>query len=327
VPPEARRRLSDGLTASRARHLLMTRALATILRHFATSDLAVIVLKGPVLAETVYPDPALRPFSDLDLLVRPEDRRRADLALRALGYQPLADEHSWDFDIAFDGATVYESAAGVRVDLHWGAADGGTLRVARAGGRGGVGSRGGAHAGGRARAGPGARGSRTASRHALRGPSLADRTAASVGPGAGARAHADRLVRAAATRTSLAGSAPPCSSRSCRCPLFLPMSCRGECWGACARCGLRTGLGVRAWLLMNLHLGTTAQRRQRLEHVVTLLLIDRTRDVIGSVGRALCPSRAWLRARYGRDSVGVSRLYLAHLRHVAGVVGGTGRRP
>jgi hypothetical protein len=78
---------------------------------------------------------------------------------------------------------------------------------------------------------------------------------------------------------------------------------------------------------MNLHLGTTAQRRQRLEHVVTLLLIDRTRDVIGSVGRALCPSPAWLRARYGRDSVGVSRLYLAHLRHVAGVVGGTGRRP
>ena len=36
-----------------------------------------------------------------------------------LGYEPLADEHSWDFDITFDGAIVYESAAGVRIDLHW----------------------------------------------------------------------------------------------------------------------------------------------------------------------------------------------------------------
>jgi hypothetical protein len=90
--------------------------------------------------------------------------------------------------------------------------------------------------------------------------------------------------------------------------------------------GLRTGLGVRAWLLMNLQLATTAERRRRLEHLVTLLLIDRGRDVIGSVGRALWPSAAWLHARYGRGSIGIGRLYLAHLRRVAGVLGSSSRR-
>ena len=91
--------------------------------------------------------------------------------------------------------------------------------------------------------------------------------------------------------------------------------------------GLRTGFGLRVGLLMNLQLGTTAERRRRLEHVVTLLLIDRGRDVIGSVGRALWPSAAWLRARYGGQCPGVGRLYLSHLRRMVGVLGESRRRP
>ena len=90
VPAAARQRLTDGLAASRARHLVMTRELTRVLRHWAAEGIDVIPLKGPVLAEAVYPDAALRPFRDLDLLVRPEDRRRADVALRGLGYEPLA---------------------------------------------------------------------------------------------------------------------------------------------------------------------------------------------------------------------------------------------
>ena len=83
VPARGRRHLADGLAASRARHLVMTRELARALRRCAADGIDVIALKGPVLAETVYPDPALRPFSDLDLLVRPADRRRTDATLRA----------------------------------------------------------------------------------------------------------------------------------------------------------------------------------------------------------------------------------------------------
>jgi hypothetical protein len=52
-----------------------------------------IVLKGAALAETVYPRPSLRPFGDLDVLVRVEDTSRAHAVLSDLGY--VADVDAW----------------------------------------------------------------------------------------------------------------------------------------------------------------------------------------------------------------------------------------
>jgi len=48
--------------------------------------IAVIVLKGAALAETVYPGGAVRPRRDVDLLVRTEDLARVADTLGALGY-------------------------------------------------------------------------------------------------------------------------------------------------------------------------------------------------------------------------------------------------
>src|SRR5204863_496490 len=62
APPAVRRRLADALAAGRARHLLMTRALASVLARLAVESIPALMLKGPVLAETVYPEPAWRPF-------------------------------------------------------------------------------------------------------------------------------------------------------------------------------------------------------------------------------------------------------------------------
>lgn len=47
----------------------------------------VVVVKGPVVAET-YPNPLLRPYGDLDLLVRDEDARHWFDALLEHGYHP-----------------------------------------------------------------------------------------------------------------------------------------------------------------------------------------------------------------------------------------------
>ena len=46
-------------------------------------------LKGANLAYRHYPDPALRPMADLDLLVHPENAQQALAALEMLGYIPL----------------------------------------------------------------------------------------------------------------------------------------------------------------------------------------------------------------------------------------------
>ena len=200
----------------------------------AAEGIDVIPLKGPVLAEAVYPDAALRPFSDLDLLVRPADRsarrrRPARARLRAAGRRAL---------LGFRHRLRRRDRLRVgrrRADRPaLGIADRGALRVEPGGGRRRVGARGADHAGRGARPGPGARGSRPSSRHALRRAPLADRTAAPVGPGAGAGADlgstgrgswpAPGLARAAgALLHALLGARPPSRRR-----------CRGRCWPACA---------------------------------------------------------------------------------------------
>ena len=60
--------------------------LGRILRAFTRDGIEAIVLKGGVLAETVYRNPALRFMGDLDLLVREDAIPLADRSLRSLGW-------------------------------------------------------------------------------------------------------------------------------------------------------------------------------------------------------------------------------------------------
>lgn len=59
--------------------------LASFLRAAAAASLPVIVLKGAALAETAYPRPGLRPFGDVDLLVRPSHAPLGRAVLESLG--------------------------------------------------------------------------------------------------------------------------------------------------------------------------------------------------------------------------------------------------
>jgi hypothetical protein len=77
------------LAAASALHSdVLFAALERALAALGEAGVEPIVLKGPALASTLYPTRDLRPFGDLDLLVRPPELARADQALRALGYLP-----------------------------------------------------------------------------------------------------------------------------------------------------------------------------------------------------------------------------------------------
>jgi hypothetical protein len=315
VPDDVRRRLTVAVAASAARHLLMTRELGVVLRHLAAAGIEVIVLKGPVLAETVYPHPALRPFSDLDVLVRPADRLRADGALRALGHQRVADEHSWEFDVAYDGATLYETPAGVRIDLHWALLT--EPRFVWNGGETEIWDR----AVPITVAGQAARGlgredlvlylaAHLAVHHALAGLLRAWDVALLLEREGGALDWAVLLARAARWRVRHA--------------LFFVLLGAREAFAAPVPPQVIARLrpaGPRAALLGALVEDGDAGRLVRLEYLVTLLLVDRGRDLYGPLRHALWPSAAWMRARYG---IGASRaaLYRAHLRRLRGMVGG-----
>ena len=60
--------------------------LRDILDAFMQAGIKVIVLKGGALCHLIYPDPALRPMRDLDLLVKPEDALKAQQLLKQLGF-------------------------------------------------------------------------------------------------------------------------------------------------------------------------------------------------------------------------------------------------
>ena len=67
-------------------NLFLEHELVKILRAFHEEGIALIVMKGPALAYTVYPSPRLRTYHDIDALIRPEDLPRARTLLARMGY-------------------------------------------------------------------------------------------------------------------------------------------------------------------------------------------------------------------------------------------------
>ncbi len=98
--------------ANAHRTLWLTLELLNIHSHLQARGLEVLPYKGPVLADNLYGNVALRQFSDLDFLVRSDDLPTIKTALAELGYQPgvqLAQAAERDYlksgyEYTFDGA-------------------------------------------------------------------------------------------------------------------------------------------------------------------------------------------------------------------------------
>jgi hypothetical protein len=105
---EAQSVLRREYLATAAKAAILGDAAAGLLSTFARGGIPVIALKGLALAETIYPNPALRPMEDLDLLVRPADLPAAVRLLEQAGYRE-----------AWHGFPDFQRADGlVDVDLH-----------------------------------------------------------------------------------------------------------------------------------------------------------------------------------------------------------------
>jgi len=102
---EARMSAAVGYLAQRA-------AVDELDRLFEAEGIAYAAMKGVHVRECVYPDPALRPASDIDILISPTDRRRAAQALVAAGYLVHAEPANISHEAAF-------SRGAVDIDLHW----------------------------------------------------------------------------------------------------------------------------------------------------------------------------------------------------------------
>lgn len=121
-PVEIQRSWRSAYEANLRRNLWFSAELSQIIRHFKSKNLRAVPYKGPVLAQAVYGDPGLRSYSDLDLLIIPDDFARAKQALAELGYRPTSNqteaiERLWlwaGYERSFDGV-----AGKHLVELQW----------------------------------------------------------------------------------------------------------------------------------------------------------------------------------------------------------------
>jgi hypothetical protein len=90
-PPEFRQAVNDAYRTSAIRMALMYLRVGQVLARLAESGIDFMVVKGPALAHTVYPDPDVRAFNDLDLVIRERDWASMHRLLVAMGFRPEQD--------------------------------------------------------------------------------------------------------------------------------------------------------------------------------------------------------------------------------------------
>lgn len=88
VPTKILDQLRKYFLANASRNLLLNRELVRLLHLFETHGILAVPHKGPALASSIYGDVTLRQFTDLDILVKPNDIQRAGELITSIGYQP-----------------------------------------------------------------------------------------------------------------------------------------------------------------------------------------------------------------------------------------------
>ncbi|HTU12073.1 MAG TPA: nucleotidyltransferase family protein [Allosphingosinicella sp.] len=94
---------------------LRDRFAIEVLRDFADRGIDTIVTKGLALAHSVFPDPSLRPMSDVDLLVAPASAESAVAGLQALGFKTLGGRAALPI---IGNAVHLHREGGQQIDLH-----------------------------------------------------------------------------------------------------------------------------------------------------------------------------------------------------------------
>jgi len=293
--------LRRDLYRSAARHAALARMAGPLLEALRDAGVPVVVLKGGALAARLYRDPAHRPMLDVDLLVGRADVPALLEAAGRLGLRPLADRHTPEFDLAFDGTLVLApdglDRAGPQIDVHWRLLDdwrfagdsAGWLR--RAWERAGPVEYGGAPA--LALAPEDALlhlAAHLAVQHALDGLLWHCDLALLARRGVDWAAVADEASRLRVVGAVTVALGSTAALLGVRFPAALAPAAMPRRW----RLARRLAAGRLTALRSTTH----------LEHALPLLLMDRAVDAVRAAGRRLLPAPGWIRARYGSGLVG-----------------------
>lgn len=119
VPATAAQTLQSSYFTNAARNSLLYDDLKKLLLALRQEKINAIVLKGAALAETAYPQRALRPMNDIDLLVRKGQLIKVESKLLDMGY--LFDGHgkTKEFYLEHRYHWVFAKRFDISIEIHW----------------------------------------------------------------------------------------------------------------------------------------------------------------------------------------------------------------
>ncbi|MEP1125054.1 MAG: nucleotidyltransferase family protein [Ilumatobacter sp.] len=117
VPESTLESLAGRRRLARVNHLRASQALHAVARDFRTADVSWVVMKGPVLASSLYSDSGDREYGDLDLLIRPTNLPCVVALLEQSGYEH--DLKNWPLAERFMASEFNMCRGPIDIDVHW----------------------------------------------------------------------------------------------------------------------------------------------------------------------------------------------------------------
>lgn len=119
TPDHVRRQLRRSYEISSVNHEFLRRELLTILEKLDSAGIRAIPFKGVLIAETMYPEPALRSSNDLDILIGERDIGHAKQILEGDGYEALTAENPDCVRKCMYHFHFVRLSPPTHVELHW----------------------------------------------------------------------------------------------------------------------------------------------------------------------------------------------------------------
>jgi hypothetical protein len=119
VPSAAAELLQDTYRRSALSQALAYRELESLMGECARASIPLLVLKGAALARTLYSEPPLRPFGDLDVLIPQGEAHHLREMLIARGLRQVEMALGFNLDYYGEMAFFATRASDLMIDLHW----------------------------------------------------------------------------------------------------------------------------------------------------------------------------------------------------------------
>jgi hypothetical protein len=121
LPEQESKQLEQNNGRAIRQNLFLTSELLRVVSFLSEAGIEAVPLKGAVLATRIYGDIALRPFSDIDLLIRREQLSTAEAIVSKLAYEaetrvPPSHREAW---LKQQCELTFRRAELSRLELHW----------------------------------------------------------------------------------------------------------------------------------------------------------------------------------------------------------------